>query len=258
MRCIGIMASGSSKPSLRFHRRPQLKLGSKGEYVRELQTLLNDVGLSIVVDGLFGIETEAAVKDAQQASKSLLDDGIVGPLTWALLLGVSPGDLRAQIRGTRAIVGYWDRRRINEELDKKIKEEEVVTAAAVVHARTHGVDSYAARLIKYIPSEIIAVYLTLRSMIMSSEPQCHSDMYWAYWAIFIFGVIVTPIYMWKIQRRLTPGKIVNKGVVLVSTGAFIAWTIGSAWPFELCDWYQPVYGGMFLIVYTFLMPLFEA
>ncbi len=55
--------------------------------VKELQELLDADGFSIELDGLFGRQTEAAVKTFQR-EQGLDDDGVVGPLTWAALLGV--------------------------------------------------------------------------------------------------------------------------------------------------------------------------
>lgn len=51
----------------------------------ELQTLLNNKGFPLTVDGVFGIKTAAAVKSFQLVSK-LTTDGIVGPATWEALL----------------------------------------------------------------------------------------------------------------------------------------------------------------------------
>jgi N-acetyl-anhydromuramyl-L-alanine amidase AmpD len=56
-----------------------LKRGSTGENVRLLQSFLK-----IKVDGDFGPTTERTVKSWQKA-KGLLDDGIVGPKTWAAM-----------------------------------------------------------------------------------------------------------------------------------------------------------------------------
>lgn len=53
-----------------------LKLGSRGQEVRELQDFLE-----ITVDGDFGPGTEAAVK-SWQSKNGLVADGIVGPKTW--------------------------------------------------------------------------------------------------------------------------------------------------------------------------------
>ena len=67
-----------------------LKKGSKGETVKALQILLIGYGYpcgKYGADGDFGSATESAVKSYQQYEK-LGVDGIVGPATWAKLLGV--------------------------------------------------------------------------------------------------------------------------------------------------------------------------
>ena len=66
-----------------------LKLRSKGDFVRLLQELLNKAGYDLVVDGSFGKKTENAVKDFQKM-KNLIIDGIVGTKTWMLLSAVAP------------------------------------------------------------------------------------------------------------------------------------------------------------------------
>lgn len=71
---------------------PTVRKGSKGEYVRELQTLLAAKGYDLGkygIDGDFGSATLAAVK-AFQADHGLTPDGIAGPLTWAALKEDNP------------------------------------------------------------------------------------------------------------------------------------------------------------------------
>ena len=63
---------------------PTLYKGSTGEDVKYLQDLLNYFGYKLVIDGIFGIHTEAAVKDFQSGS-GLVVDGIVGEKTWGAL-----------------------------------------------------------------------------------------------------------------------------------------------------------------------------
>ena len=68
--------------------RKTIRKGSKGDAVKECQTLLEQHGYSVGlwgIDGDFGKDTLAAVKAFQQ-DHNLETDGIVGPKTWATLL----------------------------------------------------------------------------------------------------------------------------------------------------------------------------
>lgn len=60
--------------------------GSTGELVRALQSQLASRGIEIAVDGDFGPVTAAAVR-AYQGRAGLAADGVVGPQTWAALVG---------------------------------------------------------------------------------------------------------------------------------------------------------------------------
>ncbi len=63
-----------------------LRRGSRGSTVEKLQALLNAVSdARLVEDGDFGAGTDAAVR-AFQRKRHLVDDGIVGRLTWKALL----------------------------------------------------------------------------------------------------------------------------------------------------------------------------
>lgn len=68
--------------------RNQVSYGSKGDDVRELQTILNNNGYNLSVDGIFGAKTQAAVKDYQRKN-GLSVDGIVGVNTWGALTKAS-------------------------------------------------------------------------------------------------------------------------------------------------------------------------
>lgn len=68
---------------------PVLKLGMTGPAVVGLQERLQTIGVfKGSVDGVFGPETQAAVK-AAQSSFELEPDGVVGPATWRALLSHS-------------------------------------------------------------------------------------------------------------------------------------------------------------------------
>lgn len=65
-----------------------LRRGSTGDDVIELQKKLNENGYTLDVDGSYGPKTEEAVRDYQQKN-GLSVDGIVGTNTWGALTGAA-------------------------------------------------------------------------------------------------------------------------------------------------------------------------
>ncbi len=94
--------------------KPTLKLGSKGEVVKELQNLLLDQGVFLyisgdgacvypggeVIDGIFGLKTEAGVK-LFQGLMFQQQDGIVGNKTWRSLYKGAPVDMAVLKKGVK-------------------------------------------------------------------------------------------------------------------------------------------------------------
>lgn len=75
---------------------PFLKFGKKGVAVRRLQERLLRLGFDpLGIDGDFGVNTENAVKAFQRAA-GLVDDGQVGPLTWAAITAAELGSQGVQ------------------------------------------------------------------------------------------------------------------------------------------------------------------
>ena len=66
---------------------PTIQRGNKGSRVRMLQGLLLAWGHSLKIDGIFGPNTEKAVRSFQGKYAKPVD-GIVGPITWNKLLGL--------------------------------------------------------------------------------------------------------------------------------------------------------------------------
>lgn len=66
---------------------PKLSKGAQGEAVTIVQLLLDNFhGYSITVDGIFGSQTENAVKDFQNSREFVNDPpGVVGYQTWEAL-----------------------------------------------------------------------------------------------------------------------------------------------------------------------------
>lgn len=68
----------------RFAAEPVIRLGSTGQAVKDLQYSFARLGFQCGVDGAFGPQTLALVKNMQAFFRAPVD-GVVGPTTWALL-----------------------------------------------------------------------------------------------------------------------------------------------------------------------------
>ena len=76
------------QPSPSFPIRTILQMGSRGEIVRQLQACLQQKGYSIRPDGVFGPQTEKALRAFQRAN-NLKIDGVAGPETLSRLGSIS-------------------------------------------------------------------------------------------------------------------------------------------------------------------------
>lgn len=108
-------------------------------------------------------------------------------------------------------------------------------------------DKYTERLIKYIPSEVTALYLTLDALIRSSD----RIPIIVYWGIFIFGIFATYFYLKRIE------KVYKKRQLIISTFAYCIWVFAIGGPFATLNWYDPIYASILLPIYTFLIPLLD-
>jgi peptidoglycan hydrolase-like protein with peptidoglycan-binding domain len=80
---------------------PLVGKGDQNHPVKTLQYLLRARGHTVTVDGIFGPQTDAAVRAFQQ-QKGLAVDGIVGPNTWgALIITVKKGSQGDAVRGVQ-------------------------------------------------------------------------------------------------------------------------------------------------------------
>jgi hypothetical protein len=124
---------------------------------------------------------------------------------------------------------------------------EAAAPSDVDSSTSQALDSYSDRLIKYIPAEVVALYLTLDALIRSA-PQISIYIYWAVFTFCFFG---TYLYLWRIQK-------VKKQLQLhISGGAFVVWVFAMGGPFAHLGWYDPIYAGILLPMFTFLVALVE-
>lgn len=67
---------------------PVVRQGDSGEAVRTVQGLCGSRGYGLILDGEFGPKTATAVRTIQHQN-SITADGVVGPQTWPVLLGIA-------------------------------------------------------------------------------------------------------------------------------------------------------------------------
>jgi hypothetical protein len=111
-----------------------------------------------------------------------------------------------------------------------------------------GPDKYTERLLKYIPTEVIALYVTLNTFLRSE----HDSSIILNWGIFVFGIIATYLYLLRIE------KVEKQSQLFISVGAFCVWVFALGGPFEFLSWYKPLYASLMLPIYTFSVGLIEA
>ena len=105
-------------------------------------------------------------------------------------------------------------------------------------------DEFADRLLKYIPAEVVAVYITLDALFRTAPP--HVPKQGMLWLVFIVLTLGTWFYMARVQAVKKVEQLV------ISTGAFVVWVFSLGGPFAAYDWYSPFYGGVVLPLYTFV------
>jgi len=105
-------------------------------------------------------------------------------------------------------------------------------------------DTYYSRLVKLIPSEIIALYLALDGIVSAMKQK--EILLWV-----VFGISVTGA--WFYLGRLANVKKVTQRLLTVL--AFAIWVYVFGGPFVQLSWYDPGYGKLLLVVYTFFVPM---
>ena len=142
----------------------------------------------------------------------------------------------------------------------------VVTSRDVQAARARGIDpsvtftatsaqapdGYKDRLLKYIPAEIVAIYLAILNIVKGAAAP-GTPVITVEWVVF--GVLLLASVPW--QRKIL--KVTKWQQIGVGTAAFFFWALTLGDPFQTSwqGWYQPVFGTIAMMLYTFLIPLFE-
>jgi hypothetical protein len=103
---------------------------------------------------------------------------------------------------------------------------------------------YLTKLLKLIPSEIIATYLFVQGIIPESDYKIELTI------VSAILLIATPFYLRKFQNVNTIRQII------ISTISFIVWLFTFGHTFQAWISYPEYYGSVVLALWTLLAPLF--
>ena len=93
-------------------------------------------------------------------------------------------------------------------------------------------DGYIDRLVKYIPTEIIALYLGATNVVPVKDPS-----HWmALWIITGLCIVCTPIYMYAATKKA--GEPTLWSQITISSMAFPVWVFAIGGPFRAFPWYD--------------------
>ena len=109
--------------------------------------------------------------------------------------------------------------------------------------RNKAPDDYKDRLLKYIPSEVISVFLLTDSLIRSAPNSSPKNILG--WIVFACLLLMTPVYLAMVMH------VTRLSQLTISTIAFVVWVFAIGGPFAQLRWYSPLYGGVLLPLFTF-------
>jgi hypothetical protein len=116
------------------------------------------------------------------------------------------------------------------------------------------IDGYYDRLLKYIPVEAVAFWLTGSGLVKSeSDPQIRIGLLWM---LFVVGLVFS--FFWTRKQTAEAKKPTAWQQILLSCGSFFVWVFAIGGPFAELSFYKPLYGSLVLLIYTSFIPLLPA
>ncbi len=105
---------------------------------------------------------------------------------------------------------------------------------------------YKDRLLKLIPSEIVAAYLVIEGLI----PEKASTAPWVSLGATLILLVLIPFYMTRIMEVKVPRQI------LFTMVSFMVWVYALGGPFAYYGLYTGYIGSVILVLWTLLIPFF--
>jgi hypothetical protein len=133
----------------------------------------------------------------------------------------------------------------------------VVTSAPESLAAGESIDSFAARVVKYIPADVVAAWITVSSLMKSgpTNSAAATPDYPVLGVIFVVFVVLTALWTWRTTQA--PGAPTAKIQILISTLSYVVWVFALGGPFDYFAAIRsrPYLGGTVLIIWTIIAGL---
>jgi hypothetical protein len=120
-------------------------------------------------------------------------------------------------------------------------------------------EAFSTTLVKLIPSELVAAYTAVLSLLKTGEPESPFQplklpsgkalIEPTLWTVFFVVTILTPLYLNRVQG------VESKRQLIFTTTSFVVWAYSLGGIFEYKGWHLPLLGGILLIIWTLLIPL---
>jgi hypothetical protein len=112
-------------------------------------------------------------------------------------------------------------------------------------------DSYRERLVKYVPVEIVVLYVAAYGIlyaVASADPWFSFTSFW----LLVAGILAVFLYLWKAEG-------IGDGIQMaISIAGFVLFALAlGVVPLSLLPGYNQIVASILLPVYVFLSPLFE-
>ena len=104
--------------------------------------------------------------------------------------------------------------------------------------------TYRSKLLKLIPSEIVAAYMVLKGIVPAESGK------WGLFVVSLVLLIITPFYLSKFE------KVKKASQVAFSSLSFIIWVYSIGGPFVYWGLYEPWIASIALVLWTLIIPLF--
>ncbi|MEB3123886.1 MAG: hypothetical protein VKL41_22005 [Snowella sp.] len=116
------------------------------------------------------------------------------------------------------------------------------------------IDGYFDRLLKYIPADVVGLWLTGSGLVQSqADNQTRIGLLWM---LFVVGLVFS--FFWTRKQTAEAKKPTAWQQILLSCGSFFVWVFAIGGPFAELSLYKPLYGSLLLLIYTSFIPLLPA